>query len=135
MNIRPVKYSDYEQLKGWWEFWKFPSPPIDALPKYDEELTTGLMVSINDVNVCAGFLYETNSTICWLEFIVANPNVSKEDRGNCLDRLIEEFTIEAKKYGFNTIFSSIKNESLLNRYIKAGYKIGTKNTNELTKIL
>jgi hypothetical protein len=135
MEIRVVKYSDYEQLKEWWNFWKFPAPPISVLPKYDEELTTGLMVVKDGVNICAGFLYETNSALCWLEFIVANPKVDKEDRGIALDKLIQEFTIEAQSLGFGAIFASIKHPSLLNRYVKAGYEIGTTNTNELIKTL
>jgi hypothetical protein len=135
MEIRVVKYSDYEQLKEWWDFWKFPAPPISVLPKYDEELTTGLMVVKDGVNICAGFLYETNSALCWLEFIVANPKVNKEERGIALDKLIQEFTIEAQTLGFGAIFASIKHPSLLNRYVKAGYEIGTINTNELIKTL
>jgi hypothetical protein len=135
MELRAVKYSDYEQLKEWWSFWKFPAPPIVALPKYDEETTTGLMVTKDGVDVCAGFLYETNSALCWVEFIVANPSVNKNDRGECLDKLIQEFTIEAQSLGFGAIFASIKHPSLLNRYIKAGYEVGTTNTNELIKTL
>ena len=135
MEVRVVKYSDYKELKEWWDFWKFPAPAIAALPKYDEELTTGLMVSKDGVNICAGFLYETNSAICWVEFIVANPSVNKADRGIALDKLIQEFTIEAQTLGFGVIFASIKHPSLLDRYVKAGYTVGTTNTNELIKIL
>jgi hypothetical protein len=135
MELRAVKYSDYEQLKKWWDYWKFPAPDMCILPKYDNETTTGIMVTKNGVDVCAGFLYETNSALCWVEFIVANPNVEKEERGECLDKLIQEFTIEAQSLGFGAIFASIKHPSLLDRYIKAGYTIGTTNTNELIKIL
>jgi hypothetical protein len=135
MESRAVKYSDYDKLKEWWNFWRFPAPDICALPKYDNETTTGIMVSKDGVDVCAGFLYETNSAICWVEFIVSNPYVSKEDRGECLDELIQKFTIEAQSLGFGVIFSSIKHPSLLKRYVKAGYTIGTTNTNELIKIL
>jgi hypothetical protein len=135
MELRAVRYSDYEELKRWWDYWKFPTPAISALPKYDEEITTGLMVYNGDLNICAGYLYETNSALCWVEFIVANPNSNKEDRGECLDKLIQEFTIEAQSLGFGAIFASIKHPSLLNRYIKAGYTLGTTNTNELIKIL
>jgi hypothetical protein len=135
MEFRVVKYSDYEQLKNWWDSWGFPAPAISALPKYDNESTTGLIVSNNGIDICAGFLYETNSAICWLEFIVANPKSKKEERSEALKLLIDEFTEEAKKLGFGVIFASIKNESLLNKYIQAGYTLGTTNTNEIIKIL
>lgn len=135
MESRAVKYSDYDKLKGWWDFWKFPAPAVAALPKYDDELTTGLMVSSNGIDICAGFLYETNSALCWVEFIVSNPDSGKEERSEALSLLIDEFTEEAKRLGFGAIFASIKHPSLLNKYIKAGYTLGTKNTNELIKIL
>ena len=135
MESRAVRYSDYDKLKGWWDFWKFPAPAIAALPKYDDELTTGLMVSSNGIDICAGFLYETNSALCWVEFIVSNPDSGKEERSEALSLLIDEFTEEAKRLGFGAIFASIKHPSLLNKYIKAGYTLGTKNTNELIKIL
>jgi hypothetical protein len=135
MELRAVKYSDYEQLKGWWDYWKFPAPAISALPKYDDEITTGLMVYNGGLNICAGFLYETNSALCWVEFIVANPESKKEERSEALSLLINEFTDEAKKLGFGAIFASIKHPSLLNKYIEAGYTLGTTNTNELIKIL
>lgn len=135
MEVRVVKYSDYEQLKGWWDSWKFPAPPITALPKYDDENTTGLMVVNEGVNICAGFLYETNSALCWVEFIVANPKSNKEERGVALKLLLKELSNEAKELGFGAIFASIKHPSLLNKYIEEGYEIGTTNTNELIKIL
>lgn len=135
MEVRVVKYSDYEQLKEWWDFWKFPAPPITALPKYDEELTTGLMVCKNGIDICAGFLYETNSMLCWVEFIVANPKSEKEDRSVALKLLLSELTKEAKELGFGAIFASIKHPSLLDKYVEEGYTIGTTNTNELIKIL
>ena len=135
MESRAVKYSDYDKLKGWWDFWKFPAPAVAALPKYDDELTTGLMVSSNGIDICAGFLYETNSALCWVEFIVSNPDSGKEERSKALSLLIDEFTEEAKRLGFGAIFASIKHPSLLKKYIKAGYTLGTTNTNELIKIL
>lgn len=74
MEFRYIEQSDYEMLVDWWKFWKFPAPPIEMLPD------SGVIVNKNGVDICAGFIYFTNSKTCWIEFIVSNPNVRQKRR-------------------------------------------------------
>ncbi len=62
-TIRPLIYSDYDDiLVGWWKAWKTTVPARDYLP---DNATGGLIVYDEDTPVCAGFVYNTNSSIDW----------------------------------------------------------------------
>lgn len=135
MDIRIVKYEDYDMLKEWWSFWRFPAPSPLLLPQYEEGLFNGLLISEEGRDLASGFLYETNSGIAWIEFIVTNPKTTSEERNKAILKLLEQLSNSAKELGFLTIFSSVKNENLINKYIENGFSIGTKGTNELIKIL
>lgn len=135
MDIRIVKYEDYDILKEWWSFWRFPAPSPLLLPQYEEGLFNGLLISEKGKDLASGFLYETNSGIAWIEFIVTNPKTTSEERNKAILKLLEELSNSAKELGFLTIFSSVKNENLINKYIENGFSIGTKGTSELIKIL
>ena len=80
MDIRIAEHTDYETLKDWWGFWRFPAPSIPSLPQYQQGSFNGLIASHNGKDLAAGFLYETNSAMCWIEYIVTNPKTSSEER-------------------------------------------------------
>ena len=58
LKLRRLEESDYDTLVTWWKDWKWEAPPGDFLP---ENGTGGFMVSNNDSDICAGFIYLTNS--------------------------------------------------------------------------
>jgi hypothetical protein len=110
MEFRYIEQSDYETLVDWWKFWKFPAPPIEMLPD------SGVIVNKNGVDICAGFIYFTNSKTCWIEFIVSNPNVrQKEDRRDAIISLIDILCSIGKNNGYTIAYTSLKNESLQNK--------------------
>ena len=135
MDIRIAKHTDYETLKDWWGFWRFPSPSIPSLPQYEQGSFNGLIASHNGKDLAAGFLYETNSAMCWIEYIVTNPKTSSEEREEAILKVLEELSSSARELGYLAIFSSLKNENLINKYKKIGFIEGTKGTTELIKIL
>lgn len=117
-DIRKLTEADYETLLPWWKWFRFPAPPQDCLP---ENGAGGLMVSIGDTNICAGFLYFTNSKLCWVEFIVSNPEYRLHDRGLAIQILIKELCAIAKGKGYSAVFSSIKHPSLIKHYVACGF--------------
>lgn len=135
MDIRIAKHTDYETLKDWWGFWRFPAPSIPSLPQYEQGSFNGLIASHNGKDLAAGFLYETNSAMCWIEYIVTNPKTSSEEREEAILKVLEELSSSARELGYLAIFSSLKNENLINKYKKIGFIEGTKGTTELIKIL
>lgn len=130
MEFRYIEQSDYEMLVDWWKFWKFPAPPIEMLPD------SGVIVNKDGVDICAGFIYFTNSKTCWIEFIVSNPNVrQKEDRREAITNVIDVLCSIGKNNGYTIAYTSLKNESLQNKYLECGFVEGSKNCNEYIKRL
>jgi hypothetical protein len=135
MDIRIAKHSDYKILEEWWSFWRFPAPSQESLPQLDENLFNGIIASKDNKDIASGFLYKTNSNMCWIEFIVTNPKTTSEERNEGVLKVLEELSSVAKRLGFSIVFSSIKNQNLINKYIDCGFIEGTKGTTELIKIL
>lgn len=130
MEFRYIEQSDYEMLVDWWKFWKFPAPPIEMLPD------SGVIVNKDGIDICAGFIYFTNSKTCWIEFIVSNPNVrQKEDRREAITNVIDVLCSIGKNNGYTIAYTSLKNESLQNKYLECGFVDGSKNCNEYVKRL
>lgn len=130
MEFRYIEQSDYNTLVDWWKFWKFPAPPIEMLPD------SGVIVNKDGVDICAGFIYFTNSKTCWIEFIVSNPNVrQKEDRREAITKVIDVLCSIGKNNGYTIAYTSLKNESLQNKYLECGFIEGSKNCNEYIKRL
>jgi len=107
-NIRAYKQSDYEILSSWWRGWSWPLVPKECLPQ------TGYIID----DLCAGFLYKTDSSIAWMEWIISNPKADKFVRGEALDVLIVSLIEKAKEQGFSSIFTSSNKLSFKDRLIK-----------------
>lgn len=135
MDIRIAEHTDYEMLREWWGFWRFPAPSIEALPQWSDDSFNGVIASEGGKDLACGFMYTTNSSIVWIEFIVTNPKTTAEERNKAILSVLEELSFSAKESGYSIAFSSIKNENLINKYIENGFSIGTRGTTELIKIL
>lgn len=112
-NVRILTEEDYPMLCQWWSDNRFPAPPQQCLPNNG---TCGIMVSKGDVDICAGFLYLTNSTISWIEFVVGNFYYRDSDRPQALQFLLDELCGIAQRKGCSAVFSSIKNKNLIKHY-------------------
>ncbi len=133
MDIRLLEEGDYDgTLEKWWSDNGFPAPPKDSLP---DNGTGGFMVHKDGNNICAGFLYQTNSKTAWCEFIVADRNYRDSDRGEAIELLITAISLQAKDLGYTTIYTSLTHPVLMKRYEKCGYKTGSQRCTEMIKIL
>lgn len=127
-NIRFLTDNDFPTLQKWWDWWRFPAPPKDYLP---DEGRGGIMVTKNEIDICAGYLFFTNSKMAWLEFIISNNEYRENDRKEAICFLINEATDLARRKGFKVVFTSIDDKNLINHFINCGYSVGSKNTTEL----
>lgn len=101
----------YETLERWWKAHGWAPVPADALPK------TGVVVVGGDgAPICAGFLYATDSSLCWLEWVVADPESATETRSAALDVLISSLLFIATERGFKQVFTSARHQRLIGRY-------------------
>jgi hypothetical protein len=111
---RPLEKTDYPALKTWWTLHSWPAVPQEALPK------NGLIIEHLGQRICAGFIYSTDSSIAWLEYIISNPLCDKLIRDKALDLLISGLIELAKSLGKTVVFTSVKHPSLIKRYAAHG---------------
>lgn len=134
MYIRKLEHKDYDEiLTKWWKDWRWSAPPRDFLP---EDATGGLIVYDEEVPVCAGFVYMTNSKVGWVEFIVSNMDYKdKENRRLYLSTLVDSLGNVLKSVGAKYTYVSLKNDSLINIYEELGYVKGSNGCLEMIKQL
>lgn len=132
-SVRLLDDSDYDMLCTWWKAWRWTAPPRDFLPQNGKG---GYMVMKDDVPVVAGFIYFTNSSVCWSEFIISDFNYKdRESRKEAIRILIFELNEIARKKGFKYMYTVVKDDSLEKSYREMGYVNGSKKANEMFKIL
>ena len=134
LNIRELNENDYNNiLVGWWEQWGWTPPKRDFLPNDGKG---GIIVYDEDVPVCAGFMYITNSKVAWVDWIISNKDYTKKpQRKDAIKLLVLSLTDICKTTGSKYCYALIKNESLVNIYKDLGYTQGSTYTKEMIKIL
>jgi hypothetical protein len=128
-NVRAVQEVDYNNtLKPWWDSWGWVAPPKDFLPE------TGIIISKNDIDICAGFMYLTNSKVALTEFFISNKEYKDKDRSEAIELLIDCLIELANNHGCKYAHVILKNKSLLNKYKEAGYIESDTNVIEMIKV-
>lgn len=129
-DTRWLKDSDYETLVKWWKDHDWQPISKDVLPSNG---LGGIMVSKEGVDICAGFLYTSNSKMAMVEFIISNKEYKKRDKIKALVLLIDTLTILANKYGYKVVLTNLINKGLKKLFMKAGYVKGDENILQLIK--
>ena len=134
LNIKPLQEGDYENiLCKWWKDWRWTPPSKDFLPDNGEG---GWIVYDNDMPVCAGFMYLTNSKAVWCDWIISNFEYKdRQKRKEALELLVHTISLTAEDLGKKYIYALIKNKPLVNVYKKVGFIEGDAYTHELIKKL
>lgn len=115
MKHRYYTEEDYSTLVSWWEAWGWPAMPAPTLPK------TGIIISNGGIDVCAGFLYKTDSCVCWAENFISCKEAAKEIRKGSIEFLVDAMAKEAKEQGFTIMMSSVQHKGLIKKLIASGY--------------
>ena len=126
--------TDYDSiLVEWWEAWGWTPPPKDFLPMDGQG---GLIVFDDEVAVCAGFAYTTNSAVGWVEWVISNPTYRKKpDRKHAIEWLIDSLTDACAKAGCKYVYAMIKHKPLIETYSRLGYVKGDTYSTEMIKII
>jgi hypothetical protein len=131
-NTTPLQHEDYDNiLKGWWKDWGWEAPSRDFLPQDGQG---GIIVWDGDTPVCAGFLYNTNSKVAWVDWIISNKEY-KESRKEALSILIQTLTSVAKNLDNKFAYALIKHNGLIGVYEQQGYTTGDSYNKEMIKVL
>ncbi len=133
-NVRKLNATDYDDiLVGWWKDYKWTPPTRDFLPENGEG---GFLVLDDEIPVCAGFVYITNSKVAWCEFIISNINYTDKDKKRkALTLLVETIDALCSELDMKYMYALLKNKSLIDLYSDLGYKQGDTNATEMIKIL
>lgn len=107
---------DYPLLKSWWDERKFPAPPLKFLPR------TGIIVSINGVQMAAGFLFKTDANIAVIGGIVSDPKAPKAECGEAVDFVIYALGMLAKEFGFEMVSMATNLPKLMGRAELQGFQ-------------
>ncbi len=134
LSIRILNENDYSDiLLGWWNDWKWTAPQKDFLPSDGQG---GMIVYDGDIPICAGFLYITNSKVCWVDWIISNKSYTeKENRYNAIMFLIDTLSQVGENNGCKYIYALIKNPSLIKKYEQLGFVKGDSYTSEMIKTI
>jgi len=100
------KYSTY---KSWWKDWGWQGFPKQFLPN------EGVRVTHDGKDVCAVFIYMTQTPIFWLENYISDKNADRELRDEALNFLIDEALKKAKELGGGIAMSAVNSTSLKKR--------------------
>lgn len=132
LEVRQLSKEDYQKLIEWWKKEDFEPVPQRKLPLNG---VGGVMVYKDNVDICAGFLYTTNSTIAWLEFVVADKDYRQSDRREAIRLLISKLTDIAKDLNFDTVFTVVQNPFLLNHFKHSGFTSDKNKSTEMVKLI
>lgn len=134
LTIRKLNDTDYEDiLLKWWSDWEWLAPQKDFLPDNGKG---GIIVFDGDTPVCAGFMYLTNSSVAWIDWIISNKEYRKKPlRKEAIKLLVAALTNISKDSGSKYGYALIKNKSLIEIYESFGYTNGDSYTSEMIKVL
>lgn len=132
LTIEPLKTDTYDTiLIKWWKDWGWTPPSKDFLP---DDGKGGLIVYANDIPVCAGFMYITNSKLSCVDWIISNKEFrEKPYRKQAITMLIDSLTNISKNLGNKYVYALIKHQPLIETYKSLGYVKGDSYTSEMIK--
>ncbi len=109
LKVRRYSLEDFDQVKSWGAGWG-SSYNKDQFP------LTGFIVD----DVAAYFLYQTDSTACWLENLVSKRGVDEKIRNQALALLVDAILHEAKEMGFTVAYATTDSVSVAKRAKEQG---------------
>lgn len=109
MEVRRFVTSDFLQISAW-------AREYDAHYDIKQFPKTGFIVD----GIAAFFLYSTDSSVCFLENMIANRAVDREERNRALSLLVEAIIKEASDLGFTVAYATTDNPSVVARAMRAG---------------
>lgn len=127
MKIRLIDWDkDLDTIQQWWKNSGVDELDIGMLSD------VGLMAYEGDKDICAAWLFETNSDMCMIGWFVSGRNNKKQiDRG--LKLLIEKGEAICRDAGFRLITTYSQNKSMIKRLKNLNYIYGDKDIIQLIK--
>jgi hypothetical protein len=114
--IKRYEPSDYEEIMTWFDKRKMQRIHEKTLS------SVGYVVP----NVCAVWIYGTDSDFCYLENLISNPDI--EGKGKSIDILLDTALRAANMLGYKFCMSVTEHPGIVMRALKKGAKLQAKQT-------
>lgn len=128
MRWRYYTTDDHEMVAGWWRAWNWPVIPPESLPQ------TGVIISNGGVDVCAAWLYRTDSCCSCMGLFISNKDAPKAARKGCVDYLIRVISEISRQLGFTAILATVTRQSLVKALERNGFGHKEQNVTNLYKV-
>lgn len=110
--MRAFKKEDIAMVNEWEKAWDLNPSALDHYPE------TGFIIE----NLCAGFLYKTDSSICFIDGYISNPKSDKMERKVALYAMTKKILDTAKDMGFKNCVAYTQNYSVRNICLNNDFK-------------
>jgi hypothetical protein len=108
--IRYVREEHFEQIRDWMRF-------------RNEDLVPGVLPENGFIipGKAAGFLYRTDSSVAWIENLVAAPGLSREERSQAADAIVAAVIERATELGFELLLGYTVLDVVVERAKRFGF--------------
>lgn len=125
--IRPYRNSDFEMICNWWTSHNEPSPQLGMMV---EDGT--FIYEYNGQPILSLTVFITQSSIGYFEGYISNPEINKEIRNKCGEKLWKHCFEYAEKRNIKYLLAYTDKSPLVKRYESFGM---TKCINNLTGLI
>ncbi len=109
-KVEPLDLDEkYPTYSKWWKDWGWQAFPAVCLPQ------EGVRITHEGKDVCAVFIYTTQTPIYWIENYISDKECPREIRDEALNLLIDEALKKAKEMGGMLAMSAVNSSSLKKR--------------------
>lgn len=107
-KCRPVEIKDHNTINLWQN--------AHGLARLEEHLfpSVGYIVE----NVAAGFLYQTDSSLCFIDGYISNPASDKAERREAFDQITDNVIRTARDHGFRNILAYTQHPEIMKRCVR-----------------
>lgn len=127
MQARKITEKDFNTIISWYKKRDWPLMSKEFLP---DDGKGGLIISHNNIDIVAGFIWFTNSKVSWFGFPISDPDYKEDNKSEAIDMLITCAEQVCKKQGSKIMFT-YQGQGSTKRYEKLGWNIKEKATNIL----
>jgi hypothetical protein len=102
-----INEDDYLVVCNMMSEWGMPQIHRRMLSEY------GAIISRNGVDICSGWLYQSDSKIAWIEWVIMSKKAPKELRKGAIEFMYNILFETAKKLHYEVIMCAVKNNFLI----------------------
>lgn len=114
LKLRLYSPDDYPMVSDWWRAWRWDVLPQGYLPKL------GVIASDENNDICAAWLYRTDSDFALVEWFISNPK-AKKNRKEAIALAAGFLCDAAKEQGFKAVIVMVKNQHLIKNLKGLGF--------------